>query len=139
MTCCIALPLFIECLLIDQFNSAQWWLVVRLGGLFLFWLPAGIAVLTWIYLKMRDAMWGAFGSRKSLLRVTVFASAMAAFTFVFMLLFLSIEAWNPESAQFWAWRTALAALGVSIFYLSIATTRGSQEITDTIWASMKTE
>jgi hypothetical protein len=56
-----------------------------------------------------------------------------------VLLFLAIEAWNPEAAQFWAWRTALAAMSVSIFYLVIASTRGNQEITDTIWASMKTE
>ena len=65
MACCIAVPLFIESLLINQYNSPDSWMVVRLGGLFLFWFSACLAILTWIYLKMRDAMWGVFGSHKS--------------------------------------------------------------------------
>ena len=64
---------------------------------------------------------------------------MAAFTFVFMLIFLAIEEWNPEAAIFWAWRAALAAVGVAFVYLLNARTRGSEEITDTIWASLKIE
>ena len=73
-----------------------------------------MAVLTWIYFKLRDSMWGVFGSRKSTARVATFASMMAVFTFVFTLIFLAIEEWNLNAADFWALRAAMAALGISI-------------------------
>ena len=94
MACCCSLPLLIESLLINKYNTADWWMLVRLCGLFLFWLPASMAVLTWIYFQLRDAMWGAFGCRKSPLRMLAFAGMMAAFAFLFMLVFLTIEEWN---------------------------------------------
>jgi Clp amino terminal domain, pathogenicity island component len=139
MACCIALPLLIESLLINQYNTADWWSAMRVCGLFLFWLPVCVAVLTWIYLQLRDAMWGAFGSRKSALRVAAFAGVMVAFMFVFTLLFLAIEAWSLGAAGFWPGRAALAAVGVAIFYIINARLSGPKEISNTIWASLKIE
>lgn len=104
---------------------------------FLILIPAGIAALTWIYFKMRDAMWGAFGSRRSLLRVGGFAIGIAAGTFVLMLLFFVIPPWNWKNAAFGLEQAMVVSVACAIFYVIVARLNGPKEIADTIWESLQ--
>jgi DNA-binding MarR family transcriptional regulator len=103
---------------------------------------AVIALLTpfaqyviWLaYIKMRDAMWGAFGSRKSLVRVLslgVLTTATAAVYLAVITLatHLSLGA-AFRAAGTIAWMSVLGTIALA----TLARLSGSSEIRDTLWA-----
>lgn len=142
---CMTAPMVACFFLTGMSGEANPWLALRLEVSFVLMVPTGLALLTWVYFKMRDAMWGAFGSRKSVLRVGGFAVTIAIMTFVFMLVFFGIQTWNlgnavnSGNAVFYLDRAAAVGVGCAVFYIITARLNGPREIADAIWGSLKVD
>jgi hypothetical protein len=95
--------------------------------------------IVWLtYIKMRDAMWGVFGSRKSMTRALLLDLVIAATMITYILAvaaaagvgLTSLTAGNP-----WIWFAAVFA----IMALALARLSGPAEIRDTLWALLDVE
>jgi ATP-dependent Clp protease ATP-binding subunit ClpC len=103
---------------------------------------AGITVLTppalfaaWLaYIKMRDALWGVFGSRKSLARVFMLDALIAVIAMLYVMGVAAVARWDfgiaLDAARLSGWMPVLSAIAVLI----LARMSGPTEIRDTIWA-----
>ena len=101
-------------------------------------LPATVGLLTWLYIKLRDAMWGAFGSPKSARRVGFFAGVIGIVTFLETLVFYFVlGAWRMGKGTYRADLCAMMAVGCAGFYLILAQLSGPTEISDTMWGCLK--
>jgi hypothetical protein len=110
------------------------WELLRVFAAILATAPPTVFVLVWSNIKMRDAMWGAFGSRRSAARVLgfTFVSGLAATVFIatFSVLMHGWPAMPEDLSPSW-----LAAAGVMPF-ISLVAARldGPAEIRDAMWA-----
>jgi ATP-dependent Clp protease ATP-binding subunit ClpC len=96
--------------------------------------PAQFAV--WLsYIKMRDAMWGAFGSRRSLVRVVMFNLLIAI---VAQLYLLGVAAGSQLDLGAVMKAGVVGAITAIVFFL-IARLSGPTEIRDTHWALLDLE
>jgi Clp amino terminal domain, pathogenicity island component len=106
-----------------------------LGAIVLLTPPAQFMV--WLaYIKMRDAMWGAFGSRKSLARVFALDLLIAAVIALFLLGVATAAPQDPRAA------IALCAVIGSVSgvaFLLMAYFGGPNGIRDTRWALLDIE
>jgi ATP-dependent Clp protease ATP-binding subunit ClpC len=103
---------------------------------------AGITVLTppalfaaWLaYIKMRDALWGVFGSRKSLGRVLILDCLIAGIATLYVMGVAAVARLDIgvalDAARLSGWMPVLSAIAVMI----LARMSGPTEIRDTIWA-----
>jgi hypothetical protein len=106
---------------------------------------ASIAVLTppalfaaWLaYIKMRDSLWGVFGSRKSLVRVFMLDALIAGIAMVYVMGVAAVTRLDfgvaLDAARSWGWLPLLSALAAMI----LARMSGPTEIRDAIWALLE--
>jgi ATP-dependent Clp protease ATP-binding subunit ClpC len=108
------------------------------AAIVLLWPPVQFAV--WLaYIKMRDAMWGAFGSRKSLGRVSALDVLIGLLAAFFLFGVAAVTRWDTTAAS-----TALPMCGVvgifaALAFLALARLSGPSEIRDTHWALLDIE
>ena len=92
--------------------------------------------VVWLtYIKLRDALWGAFGSRKSPLRVFALDALIAAIGVIYLLAItavtrLGVFAMKLDVLWTCTWMSMLAAVA----FLVLARTSGPNEIRDTQFA-----
>jgi hypothetical protein len=96
--------------------------------------PFAQYVIWLAYIKIRDALWGAFGSRKSLLRVFMLGVLTTATAAVYLAIItfatrLSFGA-TLQAAGTIAWMSVAGTIAL----VSLARLSGSGEIRDTLWA-----
>jgi ATP-dependent Clp protease ATP-binding subunit ClpC len=129
--------LFIGILLRYGWSDDRWTLVRVLASLTLL-APPTQYVFTFAWIKMRDSLWGVFGSPKSLVRAFFCGAAIAG---VVMPSFMAI-AWSAS----WSFRVAIdvfplaATAGVAAAvatYIAVRVT-GPTTIRDTLWAMLDT-
>jgi hypothetical protein len=96
--------------------------------------PAQFVV--WLgYIKMRDALWGVFGSPKSLMRVITIDALLATVATIYLLAITAVTRLGGFDAMrdvLWTcnWMSLLAAASL----LALARMSGPNEIRDTLWA-----
>ena len=89
-----------------------------------------------LYYKLRDTLWGVFGSRQSLARGLAIDVLMAIVVMLSALAFVALNELNIEHALgYWPGYFAAAIIAAVIFWL-LARYRGPTEIRDTLWASL---
>lgn len=97
--------------------------------------PLAQFVMWWAYIKMRDALWGAFGSRKSPMRVIAFDALIAAVGAIYVLTILVVlrldgHAIGRDAYSTCGWMSLFAAIVI----LATARFIGPREISDTQFA-----
>jgi ATP-dependent Clp protease ATP-binding subunit ClpC len=110
------------------------WELLRVFAAILATAPPTVFVLAWSNIKLRDAMWGAFGSRRSAARVLgfVLVSGLAAAGFVASVTALA-HGLLAKPAEMWP--SLLVAAGVMpLVSLLAARLDGPAEIRDAVWA-----
>jgi hypothetical protein len=96
--------------------------------------------VAWLsYIKMRDAVWGAFGSRKSVRRALAYAFAIAMVSDLYCLSVAAVARWNIAVAIEAAGMGGLIGMVAAVFLLGLAYLRGPGEIRDTQWALLELE
>jgi hypothetical protein len=130
--------LFIGILLRYGWSDDRWTVIRVLASLTLIAPPTQF-VFTIAWIKMRDSLWGVFGSPKSIVRAFFCGAAIAG---VVMPSFMAI-AW----AASWSFRVAIAALplaatagvaAAAATYVAVRLT-GPTTIRDTLWAMLDTD
>lgn len=102
--------------------------------------PAAQFGFGWCYFKARDALWGAFGTRRSFSRANAWSVAAGVVVFLCGLGFvLGVE--GPSSSLMTVRIPSLLAAGVVAAALCalLAWTRGPAEIRDTTWSLLPVE
>jgi hypothetical protein len=137
LICAVAvLPAFVLGLFMQGIGE-NWLGPLRAVAAFLVFMPAAQFGLGLSYLKLRDALWGVFGSRKSLLRAFSFAGVNALVVMVCGLGFIAMADWNLAVPEKFIPSVALAGLLAAMTYGIAARFRGPREIRDTFWALLK--
>jgi ATP-dependent Clp protease ATP-binding subunit ClpC len=130
--------LFASIILGYGWSDDAWTQVRVLASLTLLTPPAQF-VFTFAWIKMRDSLWGVFGSRRSIVRAFFYEAAIAG---VVMTSFIAI-AW----AASWSFSVAIDALplaataGVAAAVATFIAVRisGATTIRDTLWALLDTD
>jgi ClpA/ClpB-like protein len=96
--------------------------------------------VAWLaYIKMRDALWGAFGSRKSLVRALMLDAVIALTAMVYLMGVAAAARLDLhvalDAARLCGWMPVLCA--IALFCLAL--TSGPGEIRDTHWALLDIE
>jgi len=112
------------------------WRYFRGAAAFLLLLPATVG--TWVILceKMRDAMFGVFGSRKSPFRVLLSAAAITLAVVVAGVCYMAITEWDFASAIPMLVPYSFAGIATGVAAMLIVRFNGLTEIRDTVWACM---
>ena len=130
----IGVPLLIRLILKGWDQRQSMWL--REFWTFLVLAPAAQFAISLCYFKIRDWMWGAFGARRSRVRVVLWTALAAVVVGLAATGFVaSVEGTAAHVV------TSLPALSViaifaAIIVLLLARARGQTEIRDTIWATL---
>jgi ATP-dependent Clp protease ATP-binding subunit ClpC len=96
--------------------------------------------VVWLaYIKMRDAEWGAFGSRKSAGRALVYAFAIAIASDLYCLSVAGIARWDAVAAIEALRLGGLIGVISAVLLLGLAYLSGPGEIRDTQWALLDLE
>jgi ATP-dependent Clp protease ATP-binding subunit ClpC len=108
------------------------------AAIVLLWPPVQFAAWL-VYIKMRDAMWGAFGSRKSLGRVLALDLLIGLLAAFFLFGVATVTRWDITATS-----TALPMCGIvgilaALAFLALARLSGPSEICDTHWALLDIE
>ncbi len=114
-------------------NHDIWTLLQVLAALLAF-APPVVFLWTVGYLRMRDAMWGAFGSRRSLGRVWAWSALLALGGWGFAIaLAAAADGDISKPAELWP-SIAVAGFAAAACSLLAARYSGPMEIRDAIWA-----
>jgi hypothetical protein len=98
--------------------------------------PALQLVLGLCYYKVRDSLWGVFGSRRSRLQAACFSMLAALSVAACGLAFVPLATWMLPGTQGAMIGFFVAALFVGVMIPIRAKARGPVEIRDTIWATL---
>jgi ATP-dependent Clp protease ATP-binding subunit ClpC len=101
--------------------------------------PPAQFVAWWAYIKMRDAMWGAFGSRKSIARVLVLDILIGLISAVYIMAIAVVSSMDFGAATVAIGLCGLVHVMCSLACIVIAYLSGPTEIRDTIWALLDLE
>jgi ATP-dependent Clp protease ATP-binding subunit ClpC len=101
--------------------------------------PPAQFVVTLAYINLRNAMWGAFGSRKSGVRVAAFAALIAAVAQSYLMLVAALASMDVGAAIEAARVSGVIAIICPITFAVLAYTSGPTEIRDTQWALLDIE
>jgi ATP-dependent Clp protease ATP-binding subunit ClpC len=104
-----------------------------LGAIVLLTPPAQFIVML-TYIKMRDALWGAFGSRKSPARVLMFAVLIAAIAELYLMGVAAVARWDLGTALEAARLGGVISVFCALAFALFAYVSGPSEIRDTQWA-----
>jgi uncharacterized membrane protein YraQ (UPF0718 family) len=91
------------------------------------------------YIKMRDAMWGAFGSRKSIARVFVLDVLIAGVAQLYLMGIAAVARLDFSAALDAAGQGGMIAVISAIAFAILAYISGPGEIRDTQWALLEIE
>jgi hypothetical protein len=115
------------------------WTVIRVLTSLALLTPPAQFVFTFAWIKMRDSLWGVFGSRKSFVRVFLYGVVIA---FVVMAAFIAF-AWSAN----WSLSVTIDTLPLAVVagvaaaaatYIAVRAS-GATTIRDTLWAMLDTE
>jgi ATP-dependent Clp protease ATP-binding subunit ClpC len=96
--------------------------------------------LIWLaYIKLRDAMWGAFGSRKSPGRVLILAAVIAAIAQLYLMGIAAVARMDLSAALDAARLGGIIAVISAMAFGVLAYISGPGEIRDTQWALLEIE
>jgi ATP-dependent Clp protease ATP-binding subunit ClpC len=101
--------------------------------------PAAQFVVTLAYIKLRDAMWGAFGSRKSRVRVAAFAAMIAIVSQLYLMGVAAVARMDLGAAYEAAQMSGAIGLVSGSAFVVLAYISGPTEIRDTQWALLDIE
>jgi ATP-dependent Clp protease ATP-binding subunit ClpC len=104
--------------------------------------PADVFLLGSLYFKIRDALHGAFGARKSRSKVFVYTMLYALVVFVSGVSFnstIQLMSFDPAEVARTAGASAALALLASLYVVGYARAIGPKELRDTFWALLKLE
>jgi hypothetical protein len=109
-----------------------------LGAIVLLTPPAQFVV--WLtYIKLRDAMWGAFGSRKSTGRVLVLTLLIAVISQLYLMGIAAVTRMDLSAALDAARLGGMVAVISAVAFAVLAYIGGPSEIRDTQWALLEIE
>jgi ATP-dependent Clp protease ATP-binding subunit ClpC len=108
--------------------------LARVLGAVVLLTPPAQFIVTLTYIKMRDALWGAFGSRKSPARVLMFAVLIAAIAELYLMGVAAVARWDLGTAQEAARLGGVISLFCALAFVLFAYVSGPSEIRDTQWA-----
>ena len=115
------------------------WTVLRPFVALAFVVPAIHFVLGLAYFRMRDALFGVFGSRKSLLRAVTFDLLIAVSVIAAGVSFTALAAWDIAPAMESLPASGVGGIAVAAAVFLYARFHGPNEITDTLWACLPLE
>ncbi len=116
-------------------NSDDWIGLRQLIALVLL-TPADVFLLGWLHFKLRDTLFGVFGSRKSRGIVILWAMLIAFVTMLSGVTFVALAEWDLAAAKQLAVPFCAAGLGIAIAAFFTALMTGPTQIRDTLWACM---
>jgi hypothetical protein len=96
--------------------------------------PPAVFALTWLHIKLRDAMWGAFGSAQSWRRVGELSLLIGLVGLAFGAGFSALAHQSLNSIDAMGASCAAAAVVLPLFSLVVARWDGPTEIRDSLWA-----
>jgi len=113
--------------------------LLRVCGAVLLVAPATQFAVNLMYFKMRDSLWGAFGSRRSALRaflldVLIGLTVIAAFDGL-----IGIATWDRMNALDSLYYCSAAGMAAAVIWILLARYRGPVEIRDTVWSMLDIE
>jgi hypothetical protein len=119
-------------------NKADWVALRPIFSIMTFF-PLGSFLITFLYLKMRNALWGAFGARRSRFKEFLLGLLLAGGIFGCSFGFNSLTAWDVGRATGQIYSCLVAAIAGTITLIVIAQSNGGREISDTLWACLDLE
>ena len=112
---------------------------MRVLGAIVVLTPPAQFVIGLAYIKLRDAMWGAFGSRKSPGRVVVLTVLIAAVAQLYLMSVAAIIRMDLSVALDAARFAGIVAVTSAVLFAVLAYIGGPSEIRDTQWALLEIE
>jgi hypothetical protein len=113
--------------------------LARVLGAIVVLTPPAQFVIWLAYIKLRDAMWGAFGSRKSLTRVSLLGVVIAAAVQLYLMGVAGATRFDPSAGLDAARFAGVIAVITAFAFAVLAYTSGPGEIRDTQWALLELE
>jgi hypothetical protein len=113
--------------------------LARVLGAIVVLTPPAQFVIGLAYIKLRDAMWGAFGSRKSPRRVLVLAALIAAVAQLYLMGVAAVIRMDLSVALDAARFGGIVAVTSAVLFAVLAYVGGPTEIRDTQWALLEIE
>ncbi|HEX2477485.1 MAG TPA: Clp protease N-terminal domain-containing protein [Lacipirellulaceae bacterium] len=113
--------------------------LARVLGAIVVLTPPAQFVIGLAYIKLRDAMWGAFGSRKSPGRVLVLAMLIAAAAQLYLMGVAAVIRMDLSTALDAARLGGIIAVISAVAFAVLAYISGPTEIRDTQWALLEIE
>ena len=110
------------------------WQSARPAVALLLFVPVAQFLLGMLYFKLRDAMFGAFASPKSLSRVLAIEVLIALVVLAIAVGSIAISTWDQTRTIALFPASCAAAVFAAIGYLLLARLRGPTEISDATWA-----
>jgi hypothetical protein len=97
-------------------------------------VPAAQFAVGMLYYRMRDSMWGVFGSRKSVLHTLAFDGLIALIVTGGFAGLIGLATWDGSKAIDSLSICGFAGLAAAMTWLATARFTGPSEIRDTVWA-----
>jgi hypothetical protein len=113
--------------------------LARVLGAIVLLTPPAQFVVTIVYVKIRDALWGAFGSRKSFARALLLSVVIAAVAQAYLMGVAAAARWDLGAAVEAARLSGIISLISGIAFVVLAYLSGPSEIRDTQWALLDVE
>jgi hypothetical protein len=130
--------LFAGIILRYGWSDDAWTLVRVLASLTLLTPPAQF-VFTFAWIKMRDSLWGVFGSRKSIVRAIFYDAAIAGVVMASFMAIALAASWNTSVAIDILPLAATAGVAAAVATYIAVRMSGATTIRDTLWAMLDTE
>jgi hypothetical protein len=114
-------------------NAADWIAIRPFIALTLF-VPLLEFLIGLLYFKMRDAIWGVFGARRSMIRALLLGLCLMGVTLVLDFGFIWLLAWDYSRAMELRYSCIAAAIAAAVTSFTLAHLIGRTQIADTLWA-----
>jgi hypothetical protein len=115
------------------------WTLIRVLTSIMLLTPPVQFVFTFAWIKMRDSLWGVFGSRKSVLRALLYEVAIAVVVMAAFVGLACTARWNHSAAiDSVPLAGAAGAIFAFVSYIFVRVS-GPATIRDTLWAMLDTE
>jgi len=115
------------------------WTLIRVLTAVTLLTPAVQFVFTYAWIKMRDSLWGVFGSRKSLVLAFYYDAAIALVVMAEFVGFAWAARWNLSAAIDSVPLATTAGVVAAVAAFIISRWTGPATIRDTLWAMLDTE
>jgi hypothetical protein len=113
------------------------WELLRVFAALLVTAPPAVGAFAWLHIKVRNAMWGAFGNSQSLNRALGLSLLLALVGVASAVIFTALVQ-GAVGQVVEMWPSLLAAMGVMpLLSLAAARLDGQSEIRDAVWALLR--